>query len=170
MAVRATRPDDCLALHAIEELAGARFREVGLDDVADHEPESAEALAAYAVAGRSWVVVDDADQPFGYVLVDVVDGDAHVEQLSIRPDHQGQGSGRALLERVQAWAVENGRPGVTLTTFTHVAWNRPLFEHLGFRALGQDEIGPGLRAVRHAESARGLQPAMRVCMRLDLQA
>lgn len=170
MALRATRPDDCLALRAVEELAGARFSEVGLRDVADHEPESAQALEAYAVAGRSWVVTDDADQAFGYVLVDVVDGDAHVEQLSVRPDHQGQGSGRALLGRVRAWAVENGRPGVTLTTFTHVAWNRPLFEHLGFRVLAEDEIGPGLRAVRGAEAARGLHASMRVCMRLDLEA
>ena len=168
--VRATRPDEWPTLRAIEELAGERFRDVGLEDVADHDPPPADTLGTYALAGRSWVAVDGVDEPFGYVLVDVVDGNAHVEQLSVRPDHQGQGAGRALLERVRTWALENGRPGITLTTFTHVPWNRPLFEHLGFRVLGRDETGPELGAVRRAEAVRGLQPTMRVCMRLDLEA
>jgi hypothetical protein len=30
--------------------------------------------------------------PTGYVLVEKVDGNAHVEQLSVNPDHQGRES------------------------------------------------------------------------------
>ena len=168
MAVRATRVDEGPVLREIEELAGRRFREVGLDEVADDEPLSVAVLGHYAAEGRSWVAVDDADEPIGYVLVELVDRDVHVEQLSVRPDRQGQGAARALLERVRAWAVGNGSPGLTLTTFADVPWNRPLFEHLGFRVLPDDEIGAGLRAVRDAETTRGLDPTMRVCMRRDL--
>ncbi len=94
----------------------------------------------------------------------------HVEQLSVRPDQQRRGTGRALVEHVRAWAVDHGRPGITLTTFTDVPWNRPLFERLGFRVLGEDEIGPGLQEVRRTEANRGLDPELRVCMRRDLQA
>jgi GNAT superfamily N-acetyltransferase len=169
-AVRATRADEGPLLREIEGLAGQRFRDVGLGHVADDEPLSAAALGAYADEGRSWVAVDDADEPVGYVLVDLVDGDVHVEQLSVRPDQQRQGTGRALLERVRAWAVENGRSGITLTTFTDVPWNRPLFERLGFRVLGEEEIGPGLQEVRQTEAGRGLDPGSRVCMRRDLEA
>ena len=163
--VRATRVEEGPKLRQIERLAGERFRDVGLGDVADHEPPSAAALAEYAADHHSWVAVDDADEPIGYVIVEIVDGDVHLEQLSVRPDQQGQGIGRALIEHVEAWTIENGRTGLTLTTFNRVAWNRPLFERLGFRVLREDEIGPGLRATRQAEAIRGLDPTVRVCMR-----
>jgi hypothetical protein len=43
-----------------------------------------------------------------------------------------------------------------------------LYAHLGFRALDEAELTDGLRAVRDAEIEHGLDPAQRVCMRLDL--
>ena len=73
--VRAGRVEDGPKLQQIERLAGERFRDVGLGDVADHEPPSADALAEYAADGHSWVAVDDADEPIGYVIVEMVDGD-----------------------------------------------------------------------------------------------
>jgi GNAT superfamily N-acetyltransferase len=167
--VRPGRPDDGEALRAIERAAGERFRTVGLGRVADDEPISVETLAAYAEAGRSWVAVDETGAPVGYLVADVVDGCAHVEQVSVAPSAQGTGVGRALMDRARAWAEAEGRPGVTLTTFTDVPWNRPLYEHLGYRVLAEDEIGPELAAVRAAEAAHGLDPATRSVMRLDLR-
>jgi GNAT superfamily N-acetyltransferase len=163
--IRPARADDGSALGEIERLAGVRFRDVGLPDIADAEPATVETLSEYAHAGRSWVAVDDDEQPIGYVIVDEVDGNAHIEQLSVRPDHQGSGVGRGLVDQVRAWATENQRPAVTLTTFSDVPWNRPLYEHLGFTVLAEDEIGPELRAVRDHEATLGLDPALRVCMR-----
>ncbi|MEO5723493.1 MAG: GNAT family N-acetyltransferase, partial [Ilumatobacteraceae bacterium] len=104
----------------------------------------------------------------GYVLVDVVDNSAHVEQISVLPRHQGHGVGRALLEHVAAWARRSQLMAVTLTTFADVAWNRPLYEHLGYRVLADYELGPGLAARRAEESQRGLEPLTRVCMRREL--
>jgi ribosomal protein S18 acetylase RimI-like enzyme len=166
--IRPASGDDGPALQEIERLAGERFRSVGLPDVADDEPPSTAVLSDYATAGRSWVAVDAADSPIGYVLVDDVDGNAHIEQLSVRPDHQGAGVGRALIDRVRTWAVESGMPAVTLTTFGDVPWNAPLYRHLGFRVLAEREIGPELLALREAERAHGLDPARRACMRLDV--
>lgn len=168
MAIRAARFDDGPALQEIERLAGERFREVGLPGVADDEPASLDVLAGYASAGRSWVATDASDQPAGYVLIEVVDGNAHIEQITVRPDYQGAGVGRALLDRVRAWAADTGAPAITLTTFATVPWNGPLYEHLGFGVLREDQIGPELRAVRDLETDHGLDPATRVCMRLDL--
>lgn len=167
--VRAARSDDGVAMREIEWAAGERFREIpGLAFVADDEPWSVEELGAYADAGRAWVAVDDHDAPVGYLIVDIVDGEAHVEQISVLPDHQGAGVGRALLDRVRSWALESCHTALTLTTFTHVPWNRPLYEHLGFRVLREEEIGSELRQLRATEAEHGLDPAVRVCMRLDL--
>lgn len=168
--IRPAQAQEGPALREIDMLAGRRFRDVGLDDVADHEPPTVHDLDGYADAGRSWVAADDADEPVGFVLVDIVDGHAHVEQLSVRPDHQGQGVGRSLLEGVYAWAFEKGMSRITLTTFVGVAWNCPLFEHLGFTVLRDDEIGPGLWEVRRAEAGRGLDPSLRTCMARSLSA
>jgi len=142
------------------------FREIGMDSVADDEPLSEAELAAYAMGARSWVAVDDSDQPFAYVLVDEVDGNAHVAQITALPGSQGHGVGRALLERVRVWAIASNCPVITLTTFSEVPWNRPLYEHLGFVALSDEEVGPELRTVVRGESDNGLDPATRVSMRI----
>lgn len=161
-------PEDGPALQRIERRAGERFRVIGRPEVADAEPASLEQLAHYAADGRAWVAVDDDGARIGYVLVDRVDGQAHVEQISVLPDQQGRGVGRALLGAVRRWAVEAGMAALTLTTFRDVAWNAPLYRHLGFVELTEPEIGPELRALRAAEAAHGLDPAERVCMRLGI--
>jgi GNAT superfamily N-acetyltransferase len=136
-----------------------------MPEIAAAEPMAADELARYAADGRSWVALDPAGEVVGYVVVDVVDGNAHVEQLSVAPSHQGAGYGRALIDRVAAWAAAGGRPALTLTTFRDVPWNAPLYRHLGFRDLDEAEIGPGLAALREHEATLGLDPALRTCMR-----
>jgi GNAT superfamily N-acetyltransferase len=141
------------------------FRVIGMESVADDEPLSEADLAAYAIGARSWVAVDVSDQPVAYVLVDEVDGNAHVAQISVLPESQGHGVGRALLERVRTWAIASNCPAITLTTFRDVPWNLPLYEHLGFVALSEEEVGPELQTVVGDELDSGLDPATRVCMR-----
>jgi GNAT superfamily N-acetyltransferase len=165
--IRAARPDDAEDERSVER-AAARFADIGMPDVAGHEPISSQALAEYAREGRSWVATDAEDRAVGYVIVEVVDGCAHVEQVSVHPDYQGTGLGRALLEEVERWAETKGLHGVTLTTFKDVAWNRPLYEHLGFMVLAESELSPELRQIRDAETTRGLDPSTRVCMRKPL--
>ena len=167
--IRPSRYDDTPALREIERRAGERFRDVGLAEIADDEPASAHELDTYAASGRSWVAVDEMDRPIGYVIVDVVDECAHISQVSVHPDHQGTGAGRALVDQVKAWALQGGLAAVTLTTFRDVPWNAPLYMHLGFRVLRDDELGLELRRVRAEEAAQGLDPALRVCMRADVR-
>jgi GNAT superfamily N-acetyltransferase len=163
--VRPSLSAECSRLREIEGLAGEAFRSIGMEWIADSDPMSVEVLEDYARRGRSWVAVDESDRPVGYVVVDVVDGNAHIEQVSVLPDYQGRGLGKDLLEAVQTWAIETGCPALTLTTFIHVPWNRPLYEHLGFVVVPEDELQPGLRGVREHESQIGLDPISRVCMR-----
>ena len=90
--------------------------------------------------------------------------------MSVAPDHQGHGVGRALIEQAQTWAISTNLSALTLATFGHIPWNRPLYEHLGFRVLPQTEISAGVRKVRELEAEHGLDPDLRVVMRLDLSA
>jgi GNAT superfamily N-acetyltransferase len=144
------------------------FRSIGMDWIADSDPMPIEVLEDYARSGRSWVAVDECDRLVGYVVVNVVDGNAHIEQISVLPEYQGRGFGKDLLEVVHAWAVEVGCPALTLTTFIHVPWNCPLYEHLGFVVVPEGELEPGLREVREHESRIGLDPRSRVCMRRNV--
>jgi GNAT superfamily N-acetyltransferase len=147
--VRPSLPTESARLSEIEGLAGEVFRSIGMEWIADSDPMPVEVLEDYARSGRSWVAMDESDRPVGFVVVDVVDGNAHVGQVSVLPDYQGRGLGKALLEAVRAWAIETGCPALTLTTFIHVPWNRPLYEHLGFVVVPEDET-----ATRPAGSAR----------------
>jgi GNAT superfamily N-acetyltransferase len=166
--IRAPRPDELESLRDIERAAGRIFADVGLVGVAAHEPESVEALADYVRDGRAWVVTEH-DVPVGYAVVDIVDGLAHLEQLSVHPEHGRKGLGAALLEHVCGWARQRRYPAVTLTTFADVPWNAPFYAGHGFRVLTDAEIGPGLRALRAHEAAYGLDPGRRVCMRRELE-
>ncbi len=164
MSIRAARPDDLALMVEIERAAGETFRSLGMDLVADDDPGSVEELAPYAGAGRAFVSVGVDDRPTGYVVLAVVDGVAHVEQVSVHPDHARQGIGRALLERAAVWARTQGLRAITLTTYVEVDWNGPYYERLGFRYLTPEEETPGLRAIRRHERALGLDAWPRACM------
>ena len=163
--LRAARRDDLPAIQQLERAAGALFCELGMDAVADDEPPSLAELACFQEDGRAWVIMDQADRPVAYLLVAVVDGNAHVEQVSVHPDHARQGLGSRLLDTAAAWAEQHGLAAVTLTTYSEVPWNAPYYQRLGFRILTEDQISEGLRRIREHEAARGLARWPRVTMR-----
>jgi GNAT superfamily N-acetyltransferase len=148
----------------IERDAGAAFRSLGMALVADDDPGSVEELMPYAIDGGAFVAVDSTDRPVAYLIVDAVDGAAHIEQVSVDPGHRGRRIGRALIERAGSWAHGQGLSGVTLTTYVEVPWNGPYYERLGFRYLTADEETPGLRAIREHERRSGLDAWPRACM------
>ena len=162
--IRTARPDDLPALRELERAAGAPFRDLGMTAVADDEPPSIADLAGFQDKGRAWVVADDEDEPVAYLLLDVVDGNVHIEQVSVHPDHARQGLGRRLLETADAWAAQHGLPALTLTTYRDVPWNAPYYERLGFRVLPEAQMTAGLRSIRAHEAARGLALWPRVTM------
>jgi GNAT superfamily N-acetyltransferase len=166
--VRSARSDDLALLIEIERAAGALFRCLGMDAVADDDPGSIGELAPYAKDSRAFVAVNAADRPVGYLLLDVVDAAAHIEQVSVHPDHARRGIGRALIERAEVWARDRGLSALTLTSYLEVPWNGPYYERLGFHYLTPDEETQGLRSIRDHERQSGLDAWPRACMRRDL--
>ncbi|GAA3573045.1 GNAT family N-acetyltransferase [Amycolatopsis ultiminotia] len=153
--IRLATSADLPLLTALERAAGAPFRDVGMAAIADDTPASPGELAVFQTDGRCWVYAEHG-RPVGYAVAAEVDGFGHVEQVSVLPSHARRGLGRQLIETVDEWAAARGRPGLTLTTFVEVPWNGPYYERLGFRRLPVEAQGPGLRAIREAEIARGL--------------
>ncbi|CAL9579093.1 GNAT family N-acetyltransferase [Streptomyces sp. enrichment culture] len=166
--IRTARPEDLPLLQDVERAAGEPFRALGMDAIADDDPPPLDVLEGYRAASRARVA-DLGGRPVAYLVWDEVDGAAHVEQVSVHPDAARRGVGRALIEDLAADAAARGVPALTLTTFTDVPWNAPYYARLGFRVLEAAELTGGLRAIRSAEAAHGLDRWPRVCMRRDLR-
>lgn len=164
MTIRPARPDDLQVLREIERAAGEPFRAIGMAEVADDEPPTVAELAAYQVDGRAWVHVAEDDRPVAYLLVAPVDVHAHVEQVSVHPDHARRGIGGRLLGAAERWAAARGMTTLSLTTYAEVAWNGPYYARLGFTVLPEDQLTDGLRAIRAHEAAKGLDRWPRVVM------
>ena len=161
---RSGRDEELEALRDIERSAGWVFADYGMSAIADDDPPSEEVLGEYCQAGRLRVITDEHDQPVAYLIVDLVDGCAHIEQVSAHPDHAGQGLGRRLIEWVFEWAVEQDLSAVTPTTFSEIPWNRPYYERLGFQVIPEEHVSDGLRLIRQEEKENGLDAWPRVCM------
>ena len=159
---------DVARMHEIEHASGQAFADVGMPEIADDPEPTAEVIAGYVAAGRAFVTVDDDDRPVAYAVVDRLDGNVHIEQVSVDPAAARRGIGARLIDHIGDWAAARGAPALTLTTFRDVPWNAPYYARLGFRVLAEDDIGPALTAVRTHESRLGPWP--RVAMRRDLRA
>lgn len=162
--IRLAEPADLAYLPAIDVAAGAVFRDVGMEDVADDEPPPLALFEKHLAEGHVWVWGKRKQPPAAFCLVEVVDGTAHIGQISVHPDHARRGIGAALIDHLDEWARDRGLPELTLTTFRDVPWNAPYYARLGFTAVADADLGPGLAAIRAAEADRGLDRWPRVVM------
>ena len=157
--VRKARPEEFGRLRAIELEADDLYLTIGIgpfpaDDAHDRFHEMAVVFAA-------------GDPAVGFVSIELLDGEAHIDQLSVLASHGGRGTGRALLDEAIRWARASGLEGVTLTTFRDVPWNAPFYRRVGFEVVAEPR--PGLAAYRAAERAEGFDGfGPRVAMRLAL--
>ncbi|MGV3491045.1 MAG: GNAT family N-acetyltransferase [Devosia sp.] len=79
---------------------------------------------------------DDAGNPvtgglYGYQLFDWL----FIQYVGVPQSMQGQGVGRDLLARAEAWSRQRGLAGMWLDTFAFQA--RPFYEKLGFTVFGE---------------------------------
>jgi len=130
---RPATPADVPAMRALVEAAYAKYvprigmRPLPMDDDYDARVEK----------GEAWVVGDPIE-----ALVVLEDGDGHllVDNVAVRPDLQGRGFGRALLEFAEATARERGYRELRLYTNERMTENRALYAHLGWVELERATI------------------------------
>jgi GNAT superfamily N-acetyltransferase len=136
--VRPVRPEELALLPALERAADAMFDRLGIGPLPG--PGTVEEFAA------ALVVLVAGDPPVGLCRIDELAGTdhisghpaagAHLEQLSVHPDHGGRGIGRALLRAALEWAGANAFDELTLVTYRDVPWNGPFYASEGFVEVG----------------------------------
>jgi ribosomal protein S18 acetylase RimI-like enzyme len=167
--IRPSTVEDVPAMQAVSVAAAARFR--GVEDPriarsADAPPYWTEGLERASVQQRAWVALDAGGAIIGFAVAWVVDGEGHLDELAVVPEHGRRGVGRALVDQVVAWTMAQGLTSITLTTFRDVPWNAPYYETLGFHVVSP--LTPALQALIDQQATWGLEPSLRVVMRRSL--
>ena len=154
---------DLQRLVVVEVEAGQVFRTVGMTKVAEDVPQISD-LREAAEAQRLWVTEVEAEIA-GYISAEVLDGNAHVAQVSVAPAYAGRALGRAMMEFLEDWGRAAGCPATTLTTFRDVPWNGPYYLRLGYRVMRTEDIGPELAGtMAHEASLPGIEASLRCAM------
>lgn len=155
--------EDHFQITEIERAAGEMFRNINMAIVADDQPISRQDFQRFVTDHGAFVWLVDG-VIVAYLLLEQVDGAAHIEQVTVHPEHARQGIGAQLIVVADSWACERGLPAVTLTTFRDVPWNAPYYERLGFRDHLPRDWGPAMGARMETEAARGLEAWPRMAM------
>lgn len=161
--LRPARVADLEAVAAVERDASLLFA-AELPSIAADDSIDVVAVRSAMSIGRVVVAVSD-DAVVGYAWWSVVDGDAHLEQVSITGSVSGRGVGRRLIDRIAEDAGRAGFDELTLTTFRDLAWNAPLYGRYGFTVIDEPDLAPELQARRKLEAELGLDIVPRVAMR-----
>jgi len=157
--IRHARTQELAGLPGVQYAADEIFRAAGIGPL----PAS-----AYIDALRkSLFVLVAGDPPIAFARAIEVDGQAHLEQMSVIPERMRAGTGARLLEQCIHTARESGYERLTLITFANIAWNAPFYVRHGFRPLLQ--LTPGLQRLREREKVLKLDAiGARVVLAIDL--
>jgi predicted N-acetyltransferase YhbS len=153
---------DAGRLQEIERVGGARFRAVGMAEIADHEPTSTEELMEFAELGRLLVARDASASIAAFLIWSPKDGAAYIEEVASDPSHAGQRLGAKLIDRLQD-DVQGRCARITLATFRDVPCNAPYYARLGFVECAAAALGPDHEAAWH-EQAEFLDMSRRIFM------
>lgn len=116
--IRPARPADASAIAALQSHLDA---------------PSPELLASFAAVGACLVAVErPGGEPVGYAIT-VGEGDVHLAELVVDPDHRRRGHGRTLVDGV----VARCDPGTRVTLLVAVDNDpaRSLYESIGFQPV-----------------------------------
>ncbi|OFI39633.1 hypothetical protein BIU82_00760 [Arthrobacter sp. SW1] len=164
--IRAAGPSDFACLPAIED-ASDTLLAAALAGPDGGPVPSLPAVTGVPHSTASLCVLVAGNPPHAFARLEEVDGQVHLEQLSVHPAHVRQGLGRALVEAALGWARERGYGRMTLSTYRDVPFNAPFYARCGFVPLA--EPGPELAALRRHEQGIGLDLlGPRICMAKEL--
>lgn len=154
--VRPGTPDDDAATEQIEVAADALLIDrFGAAEWPPPTPAHERASAPGFVLVAEYVG-SEAPAPLvvGFVHVLVIDGHAHLEQLSVLPAFGRRGIGRQLVEAALTESRRRGHTEITLRTYVDVPWNAPFYASCGF--VESEPETPLLRGLVQVESSLGL--------------
>ena len=144
---------DLLLLGDIEDAADALF--ASLPGAGDF---GASPTGQHRAGAQGFILVSaesHSGTPVGFAhVVEHNRTEAHLEQLSVLPEHGRRGHGRALVDSAKREARNRGYRRLTLRTFVDVAWNAPFYASCGF--VETEPTTDHELALRRAEERQGL--------------
>lgn len=161
--VRLARPSDLRHLAPIEDAGGPMFEE----HLGRPAPELRQPAPSGATRDQAGTLLVVGEPPAGFAHLLVIEGHAHLEQVSVHPDHQWQGLGRLLVAAAREEMRWAGFEELTLCTYRDLPWNGPFYASLGFEEVVDPE--PWLARILAHEVDLGLTAyGARIAMRVRL--
>jgi ribosomal protein S18 acetylase RimI-like enzyme len=99
---------------------------------------------AEVVRSRQVTVAERDGQVVGLIVLDAADDELVIENVAVRPAHQGTGVGRALLEYAEDVARGRGFNSVRLYTHERMVENLALYKRIGYIEFERRRHGPRL--------------------------
>ena len=171
--IRLLPPSELSLAIQIDDDASSLFDTVGIsfDALTPAHPFVRHTYARWedaAAHNRAFLAIDDDGTPIAFAaLARLPEGDALLEQLSVRRPFMRRGVGRALVQRALEWARQQEHAWLWLTTYMHVPWNRPYYERMGFHCVNEPECPRSVSEILEEERAALPQPTQRTAMRID---
>jgi N-acetylglutamate synthase-like GNAT family acetyltransferase len=112
---------------------------------------------------RVFIAEDVADNanpaPIGIAVLDLLgdEREPYLDQLSVRMASMQRGVGTALIDAAVSWARAQRGSRLWITTYSHLAHNRPFYERRGFHRVAEAHCPAGV--VHHLDAQRRALPA-----------
>ena len=137
------------AILQLTRACGQHMRDNGIDQWDEQYPDRAvlvndlqtETLFAYREGDEILGVVvlnETQDEEYGDVSWSTSEEDRNivVHRLAVRPDQQGRGLGRKLMDFAEQWARDNRYDAIRLDTYSQNPRNQRFYTHRGYTNLG----------------------------------
>ncbi len=159
---------DFNSLCDIDADASTLFVAAGLDlesdDAREFERSEQQRWLECLAAGSCWIATGPDDRQVGFAAMTMVDAEPYLQQISVRAGFMRRGIGAWLIGRVVQAALDSGHSRLWLTTYAHLAWNRPFYERCGFTVVPESGCGRELQGVLDFERRWLPEAQMRVAM------
>lgn len=152
--IRPARPSDLRHLAAVEDSGVPLLAAAFGDDIAPALLSPAPSGVDRALLPGFLLVAVTGTRVVGFAHVLDVEGHAHLEQLSVLPEHGRRGIGSALVGAALAEARGEGYDAMSLCTYRDLPWNGPFYARLGFVEVR--DPAPYQRRLREHEIRLGL--------------
>ena len=159
---------DYASLPMIEADAAQVFSAYGLESIAQMSPKPESYYDNLPNNTAIFLAKTQHLEPIGFVIIQEVDTQAYIQEISVCYAQSGQGIGRALLDKAITYAHNQAYTWIALTTFAHLPFNAPFYKKAGFEPFTPDESWSDLRNIQENERKTGLDKMPRIAMRRKL--
>jgi len=152
----------------LEEIELEAASKISFEDLPEHLRSEAiprDILKTAQMEGLLLVASENGNTPIGFAVAKRVESYLHLLEIDVLPRIQRRGIGSMLLDSMIRIAFQHDCQWVSLTTFSHLPWNAPWYDKMGFEKIQTKDMPDFLINILVQEKELGLNPNLRVAMR-----